>query len=440
MGLHLRLRAAVMDDLAAVLESPCLHWPPEALAAPSPCGSGLRELFDSPLMQVVAPCPSSMVADEEEPGEASPSPAQGPGQVIKKLSFGPDGVGAAVPVDLPPEVVLFILVPLLSDDVSNQNCGAIAVSSAWRRAAGWLAESWAGSLHTCPLAASPSCMRLVAPHMVEATRFTGLLYWYPCGRALRPAQVTELVDAGGWLSDDTICLFFTCILQVTSLSEIVVERPGSVARGLTPSALLLEPHFLQVYSTPGRRADAINFFHRHPHPELGFALYNLFVGVDTIYAPVLVGGSHWIFLVVWLRFGYCEVYDSMGGLHRRTAHRLVTMLEDMCSTHCLVQLRALLDIKEWGFIHHRKGGPQQHDGAACGVFVCLTALCLFLRRPVTFSHREVMYWRLRIAYLIATHPTRGEEELGSVDWADCIPSYIDASGAIVLSDDDGGGE
>ena len=105
--MHLRLRAAVMDDLAAVLESPCLHWPPEALAAPSPCGSGLRELFDSPLMQVVAPCPSSMVADEEEPGEASPSPAQGPGQVIKKLCFGPDGVGAAVPVDLPPEVVLF---------------------------------------------------------------------------------------------------------------------------------------------------------------------------------------------------------------------------------------------------------------------------------------------------------------------------------------------
>ena len=107
--------------------------------------------------------------------------------------------------------------------------------------------------------------------------------------------------------------------------------------------------------------------------------------------------------MLWPRIGICEVYDSLGGTHHQPARLVISMLDQMCLRHTHTSLVDILIIDGWDFILHGSDSPPQTDHSSCGVFVCVAAMCIHLERPVLFSQAEIMYWRLRFAYLLTTH-------------------------------------
>ena len=174
--------------------------------------------------------------------------------------------------------------------------------------------------------------------------------------------------------------------------------------------------------------DAADLFCKDP--AFGGVLARILLAACTVYVPICVGGGHWILVVLWLRTGVVEVYDSMGGSHSGAAQLVIGLLDRMCLRHEHNTILNTLGIAGWDVIQYGQTSPQQEDSAACGVFVCVTGTCISLGRPVAFSQREVMHWRLRIAFSLATNSAAVTTTPPRT-----VPVREDPDGAIVILSD-----
>ena len=321
-------------------------------------------------------------------------------------AVAPVASGVSQPAELPLELVCLILSFLFVDDIGNQNAGTSAVSRTWRGATELLAEAWAKGPQAIPVLAAPFVAMWAAGRgMRDAVAGT----WgctYQCERVLPRRQIERLLAPLGWLIEDTIVLFFCYVLRVPTLRTALIEAKALQLRGrldewTCPPAVLIEPYIIESFQTPLRRDDAANLFCKDP--AFGEVLGHILLMASTVYVPICVGHSHWILVVLWLRTGVVEVYDSMGGTHPGATRLVIHLLDLMCRKHEHNTILNTLGIDGWVVIQHGATSPQQTDAAACGVFVCVTGICISRSRPVTFSQREVMHWRLRIAFLLTTN-------------------------------------
>ena len=390
-----------MDSLESMLDSP----PGVGAAATLPVSASpsdrlMDELFESPFPLMAFSL--TREADQEEHWSGCVA--------SKKICF--DGaaprVATAVPTeDFPTELVCLILSFLFVDDVGNHNSGAGAVSRTWRHASEWLACAWADDPQAIPMLASPCVfMRGASSRMRSAVEGQ----WscsYPCGMALPRRAIARLLSPLGWLDDDTIVLFFCYVLCIPTLGTTVhaakesLSAFGALDEWVCPQAVLIEPYIIEAFTGAARGDDATNLFHKNP--SFGEIISRILMSACTVYVPICIRRSHWILVVVSLRAGVVEVYDSMGGTHNKMARLVIHFLETICRSHVHKSLNDILNIQRWTVIQHGATSPQQDDSAACGVFVCITGICISSDRPVLFSHSDVLHWRLRIAFLLVTN-------------------------------------
>ena len=393
-----------MDLLDSLLDSPPgVYVAPTQPVSDPPSDRLLDELLDSPLLAVATSLRRG--ADHCEVDQAEV--CRGSSTVSKKLCL--DGAAAqevSQPVELPLELVCLILSFLFVDDIGNQNAGTGAVSRTWRGATELLAEAWAKGPQAIPVLAAPFVAMWAAGRgMRDAVAGT----WgctYQSERVLPRRQIERLLAPLGWLIEDTLVLFFCYVLRVPSLRTALLEAKSLQLRGrldewACPPAVLIEPYIIESFRAPLRRDDAANLFCKDP--AFGEVLAHILLMASTVYVPICVGHSHWILVVLWLRTGVVEVYDSMGGTHPGATRLVIHLLDLMCRKHEHNSILNTLGIDGWVVIQHGATSPQQTDPAACGVFVCVTGICISRGRPVTFSQREVMHWRLRIAFLLTTN-------------------------------------
>ena len=201
-------------------------------------------------------------------------------------------------------------------------------------------------------------------------------------------------------------MFYRYVLCVPTLLTAIrsakeAELDGRLEEWVCPQAVLIEPCVLESFREPRRTEDAADLFCKDPDFSNVLALVLLMA--STVYVPICVGLSHWILVVLWLRTGVVEVYDSLGGSHLGLTRCVIRLLDLMCRKHEHNTIINTLGIGGWDIIQHGASSPQQTDGASCGVFVCVTGICISWGRPVVFSQREIMYWRLRIAFLLITN-------------------------------------
>jgi hypothetical protein len=425
-----------MVSLDSLLDSPpgvsvALTQP---VSAP-PSDRRLDELFDSPLLALPASRECGADQCEVEPVEVH----RGRSSVSKKLFL--DGAAAreaSQPGDLPLELVCLILTFLFVDDVGNHNAGIGAVSRTWRDATELLAEAWARAPHAIPVLASPFVVMWAAGRIMRdvVVGTWGCTYW--CGTVFPRHQIGTLLSPVGWLFDDTIVLFYRYVLCVPTLliairSAKEAELNGWLDKWVCPQAVLIEPCWMESFREPRRRDEAADLFCKHP--DFSDVLALVLCTASTVYAPICVGHSHWILVVVWLRTGVVEVYDSMGGSRLRSIRLVIEFLDLVCRKHEHDTIINMLGIHGWHIIQHGTTSPQQTDGDSCGVFVCITGICISRCRPVAFSQREVMYWRLHIAFLLITNWAAVITDTPPTHQRRTVPVREDPDGALVILSD-----
>ena len=417
-----------MEPLDWQLDSPPgVHVAPTQPVSAPPSGRRLLdELLDSPSPVVASSLPHG--ADHCEQVGAH----RGKSTVSKKLCLD-DGAAARLPPELPLELVCLILSFLFVDDIGNHNSAIGAVSRAWRGATELLAVAWNQDPHAIPMLAAPFVVMWTFGRKMRAVLEGTWSCTFPCDTVLPRCQIGKLLDPVGWLFDDTIVLFFCYVLHIPSLRTTIREAKSFQLRGQLdewrcPRGVLIEPCIIESFKERRRMNDAADLFCKDP--AFGEVLAPILLAACTIYVPICVGGGHWILVVLWLRTGVVEVYDSMGGSHWRAARLVIRLLDRMCLKHEHNTIINILGIAGWDVIQYGATSPQQEDSAACGVFVCVTGTCISLGRPVAFSQREVMHWRLRIAFSLATNSAAVTTTPPRT-----VPVREDPDGAIVILSD-----
>jgi len=109
-------------------------------------------------------------------------------------------------------------------------------------------------------------------------------------------------------------------------------------------------------------------------------------GVRQLLVPVHLG-DHWVLVHLNVAAGCAVYYDSLGDYRQD----VVDVLCQWCSTYVAHPAHGWLTL--YGF------GPQQTNGADCGVYVLATADRLAHQQSLDFSPNDM---RLRIAYAILT--------------------------------------
>ena len=426
--LPLSLAANLMGPLDRLLDSPPGVYvaPTQPVSAP-PRGRLLDELLDSPLLAVASSLPHGADHCEQAGAHRDRSP------VSKKLCL--DGAAARkFPPELPLELVCLILSFLFVDDIGNHNSAIGAVSRAWRGATELLAEAWnQGDPHLTPMLVSPFLVMWTIGRRMRTVLKGTWSCTFPCATVLPRHHIGRLLDPLGWLLDDTIVLFFCYVLHIPFLRTTIREGKSFQLRGQLdewrcPQGVLIEPYIIESFRARRRMNDAADLFCKDP--AFGGVLARILLAACTVYVPICVGGGHWILVVLWLRTGVVEVYDSMGGSHSGAAQLVIGLLDRMCLRHEHNTILNTLGIAGWDVIQYGQTSPQQEDSAACGVFVCVTGTCISLGRPVAFSQREVMHWRLRIAFSLATNSAAVTTTPPRT-----VPVREDPDGAIVILSD-----
>lgn len=117
--------------------------------------------------------------------------------------------------------------------------------------------------------------------------------------------------------------------------------------------------------------------------------------LDKIVLPVHVGQNHWCCAIINLAEKQFEYYDSLGGSNPTCLRNLRRYVEDEVKTYNPTKLQEL-KLDTWKEVHV-KGIPQQNNGSDCGVFTLKFADYASEGLPFNFTHRDMPYFRRRIA-------------------------------------------
>ncbi|KAL8578614.1 hypothetical protein ACOMHN_007072 [Nucella lapillus] len=104
-------------------------------------------------------------------------------------------------------------------------------------------------------------------------------------------------------------------------------------------------------------------------------------------------GVHWCLCVVFMKEKVIRYYDSMGGNNNQCLNAVRQYLYDES-----VQKRNIrLDLSEWS-TETVKDIPQQMNGSDCGMFSCMYAESLTRGANITFTQKDMPYFRRRMVY------------------------------------------
>jgi len=119
------------------------------------------------------------------------------------------------------------------------------------------------------------------------------------------------------------------------------------------------------------------------------------------YALVLVPvhlGMHWCLATIDNQRKVITYYDSMGGNNTGCVYAL----EEYISEEHLAKKGSPLDTSKWEKVIAKKI-PQQMNGSDCGMFTCKFAEYISRRAKITFSQKDMPYFRRRMIYEIVSN-------------------------------------
>ncbi|XP_076461373.1 uncharacterized protein LOC143293902 isoform X2 [Babylonia areolata] len=106
-------------------------------------------------------------------------------------------------------------------------------------------------------------------------------------------------------------------------------------------------------------------------------------------------GVHWCLCMVFVKDKKICYYDSMGGQNSQCLNAVRQYLADESQ-----QKRSIaLDLSEWT-AEIVKEIPQQMNGSDCGMFTCMYAETLTRGENITFTQKDMPYFRKRMVYEI----------------------------------------
>uniref|UniRef100_A0A1B6D8K8 Ubiquitin-like protease family profile domain-containing protein n=1 Tax=Clastoptera arizonana TaxID=38151 RepID=A0A1B6D8K8_9HEMI len=117
---------------------------------------------------------------------------------------------------------------------------------------------------------------------------------------------------------------------------------------------------------------------------------------DMILVPIHLG-MHWCLAVIFFKDKCIKYYDSMGGNNNKCLKLLLKYLED----ESLDKKKLPYDTSDWK-LENVKDIPQQMNGSDCGMFSCMFAEFISRNCKITFTQKEMPYFRIKMAYEIIT--------------------------------------
>lgn len=118
---------------------------------------------------------------------------------------------------------------------------------------------------------------------------------------------------------------------------------------------------------------------------------------DLLPVPVHVNGVHWCMAIIDFRNKTINYYDSM----RKPNDPVLQALLEYLSAESMDKKGVPFDKTGW-MMENLYEIPQQNNGSDCGVFSCMFAEFVTRNRPITFSQKNMTYFRQKMAVEILT--------------------------------------
>lgn len=118
---------------------------------------------------------------------------------------------------------------------------------------------------------------------------------------------------------------------------------------------------------------------------------------DLILVPVFIESVHWCMAIINMHSKKISYYDSLGSLNFPLLVALEDYLRNEQLTKCNVEIKA----HEWSK-EHVTNFPQQENSNDCGVFSCMAAEFVCRNRNITFTQKNVSYFREKMILEIVT--------------------------------------
>ncbi|CAD7085464.1 unnamed protein product [Hermetia illucens] len=172
-----------------------------------------------------------------------------------------------------------------------------------------------------------------------------------------------------WLNDNVINFYFNLIAN-----RCDEERNKHFTKVHTMSTFFAERLLQSGYEGVKRWTRKINIF-----------------SFDLILIPIHVDQSHWCLATINFKEKALKYYNSMGTPNTR----LLEVLADYLRLESLDKRKIPLDTSE--FVKENvQDIPQQTNGNDCGVFCCMYAEYISRDHNITFSQKNIPYFRKRI--------------------------------------------
>lgn len=98
--------------------------------------------------------------------------------------------------------------------------------------------------------------------------------------------------------------------------------------------------------------------------------------------------GHWLLFIIYTKEKTIKCYDSINGRHENALNAFKQYLNT-------------IENVEWN-LKNETNIPQQENGFDCGVFVCQYAEFISRNQPITFSQKDMIYFRQKMIYEICT--------------------------------------
>ena len=122
--------------------------------------------------------------------------------------------------------------------------------------------------------------------------------------------------------------------------------------------------------------------------------------LEYVFVPIIVGGNHWVLVVVDLRAQRLAYYDSMrsDSWDDPTQQRLTNVFRWLFLERERHHQDATEYFATWQpHVWVASGMPQQRNAFDCGVFMCQTANYIAQNGQLNFSQQNMPAFRLRMA-------------------------------------------
>ncbi|KAF0687972.1 Aste57867_20353 [Aphanomyces stellatus] len=232
------------------------------------------------------------------------------------------------------------------------------------------------------------------------------------GREL-PEEENAVVDDAlhGGAMGEVLCQKFNvdvtrnllqCLLPATWLNDEIVnfwfqmlgERDASLKRPL-------KSHFFNSFFFAKVSEGGYNFVNvRRWTRKL-----DLFA-MDKIFVPVNVRNVHWCLAVIFMQEKRIQYFDSMMGAGTECLKVLLKYLHDEMQHKKSTEF----DATGWELVATTENTPQQGNSHDCGVFTCMFADYLSRDEPLSFSQRDMKFFRKRMVLRMVEGSIPAEEE------------------------------